>query len=101
ALCLPAAPLPKRIVPGLAAMVLGGVALSAAQLFTGLAESRETLRHIGLPYDYARMFSFPPENFLTLLAPSLFGDNHRLVYWGRCYWWEMTMFMSVSGLVLA
>jgi hypothetical protein len=77
------------------------VSLSAVQLFTGFAESGETLRSTGLSYDYAAMFSFPPENLLTLVAPNFFGDMMAMPYWGRCYLWEMCGFVSVTGLVLA
>lgn len=89
-----------RFLAGLAGIVLGGVALSAVQLLTGWQESRETLRSVGLSYEFAGMFSFPPENFLTLVAPQLLGDMKTVPYWGRCYLWEMSLFMGVSGLVL-
>ncbi len=91
----------KKFVFGLAGIVAGGVALSAVQLFTGLQESREMVRSAGLPYDIARIFSFPPEDFLTLLAPNIFGDMKTVLWWGRCYWWEMCLFIGVSGFALA
>src|ERR1035437_3563551 len=91
----------KWFLLGLAGIVAGGIALSAGQLFTGLAESRETLRSAGLPYGLAESYSFPPENFLTLLAPHIFGSTKSPTYWGRCYFWETSFFVSVTGLVLA
>jgi hypothetical protein len=91
----------KWFLLGLAGIVAGGIALSAVQLFTGLAESRETLRSAGLPYGLAASYSFPPENFLTLLAPHIFGGTKSPAYWGRCYFWEVSFFVSVTGLVLA
>ena len=91
----------KWFLLGLAAIVAGGIALSAVQLFTGLAESRETLRSSGLPYGLAASYSFPPENFLTLLAPHIFGSIKSAAYWGRCYFWEASFFVSVTGLLLA
>ena len=91
----------RRFLLGLAGIVAGGIALSAVQLFTGLAESRETLRSSGLPYGLAASYSFPPENFLTLLAPNIFGGIKSPAYWGRCYFWEASFFVSVTGLVLA
>jgi hypothetical protein len=47
------------------------------------------------------MFSFPPENLLTLLAPNFFGDGKESQYWGRSYLWEMSLFVGVTGLVMA
>jgi hypothetical protein len=92
---------PARAAGCLAAIVVGAVAITAIQLFTGLAESGETLRSTGLSYQFASMFSFPPENFVTFLAPNFFGDMQSLPYWGRCYVWEVSIFVSVTGLVLA
>jgi tetratricopeptide (TPR) repeat protein len=85
---------------GLAGMVLGGAALSAIQLFAGFQEWGEMLRSSGVPFQFAAMFSFPPENFLTLLAPHLFGDIKTVSYWGRCYLWEMSLFLSLTGFIL-
>jgi len=90
-----------RFLLGLAGIIVGGAGLSAVQLWAGLEESGETIRSAGLTYDFAAMFSFPPENFLTLLAPKFFGDMKSLPYWGRCYLWEMSLFVSVTGLALA
>src|SRR4030095_15751041 len=42
---------------------------------------------------------FPPENFVTLLAPNVFGEMAK--YWGRWYLWETSLFIGVSGLALA
>jgi hypothetical protein len=94
---------------GLIAVVAGGICLSAVQLFTGLAEGRESSRSAGLTYHYAQSFSFPPENFLTLLAPRCFGDAAHLVpgdnshfdYFGRWFVTETSLFVSVAGLALA
>ncbi|MCX8092050.1 MAG: hypothetical protein N3I86_14145, partial [Verrucomicrobiae bacterium] len=79
----------------------GGAALGAVQLLTGLAESGETLRGAGLSYEFAAMFSFPPENLLTLVAPELFGNVREVPYWGRCHFWEMSLFFGASALALA
>ena len=91
----------SRFLAGLVGVVLGGVALSAVQIFTGFQEARETLRCAGVPYDFAATFSFPPENFLTLLIPNIFGDMKGVSYWGRWSLWEASLFIGVSGLVLA
>ena len=100
ALCWFQAPARTRFAFGLAGIVLGGVALSAVQLFASLQEWGELLRSHGVPFKFAAMFSFPPENFLTLLAPHLFGDLKTVSYWGRYYLWEMSLFISLTGLIM-
>jgi hypothetical protein len=73
--------------------------LTAVQLLAGVQAAGESIRSSGTPYTFASMFSFAPENFLTLLVPNLFGSIGN--YWGRWYLWEMSLFISVTGLVLA
>jgi hypothetical protein len=90
-----------KVILCLGAIALGGAALSAVQLFTGLQEGSETMRSIGMSYDFAGSYSFPPENFLTLLAPWFFGDMNQVPYWGRWYLTETSLFVSVMGLVMA
>ena len=90
-----------KAVAGLAAMAAGGMALSAVQLLTGLQEGGETMRSAGMSYEFASSYSFPPENFLTLLAPWFFGDMKSGPYWGRWILTEVSLFVSVTGLVLA
>jgi hypothetical protein len=90
-----------KVMLGLAGMVVGGIALSAIQLFTSLDEGPETMRSLGMSYDFASSFSFPPENFLTLVAPWCFGDGKHIAYWGRWYMTDDSLFVSVTGLALA
>ena len=90
-----------RVLLGLGAIALGGAALSAVQLFTGLQEGGETMRSVGMSYDFAGSYSFPPENFLTLVTPWFFGDMKSVPYWGRWYLTETSLFVSVMGLVMA
>jgi len=89
------------VTTGLAAIFIGAMTLSAVQLLTGLDASAQSVRSQGAPYEFAAMFSFPPENLLTLVVPNFFGDMTHSPYWGRCYLWEMSLFMSLTGLVLA
>jgi len=90
-----------RAVAGVAAFYGGGAALSAVQIVSGLAAARGSIRGGGAPYEMASMFALPPENFLTLLAPGFFGDMANCAYWGRCFLWEMSLFMGVAGFALA
>ena len=101
ALCLPRIGHRTGFLIAMAAIVPGALALSAAQLFTSFQETQETLRAGGVSYDFARSYSFPPENLLTLLAPSVFGDLQAVPYWGRCNGWEMSLFLGAGTGVLA
>src|SRR5439155_2313581 len=86
----------------LGAMVVAALALAAMQLGPARSYIAESLRSSkGMPYEFAAMFSFPPENMLTLLAPGIFGDMTKVAYWGRCYLWEMSLFASVTAAALA
>jgi hypothetical protein len=86
---------------GLAALYAGGTLLAAVQLLAGIEATSETVRDLPLPFEFAASFGFPPENFITLLAPGFFGDAMGSPYWGRWYLWEACAFIGVSGLALA
>ncbi|MFA4916122.1 MAG: YfhO family protein [Syntrophales bacterium] len=88
-------------VLGLLGMYIGAAALSAVQILSGIEAAGESIRSSGVSLEFASMFSFPPENFLTLVAPRFFGDMEEFPYWGRCYLWEMSLFVGVTGLSLA
>jgi hypothetical protein len=79
----------------------GAVILAAAQVLPGIEAGRDTLRGMGVPYGFAATFSFPPENLVTWLVPSFFGDAVYFPYWGRWTLWEMSLFVSVTGFLLA
>ena len=85
----------------LSLVCLATAAITAVQLWTGLQEAGETVRSIPLTFEHAARFAFPPENILTSVAPAFFGSLPDPVYWGRCNLFEMSVFMSVTGLVLA
>jgi len=91
----------RRALPALAAIYVAAALLSAGQLFPGLTGIRQGIRHVKLGFSFARMFSFPLENLLTFIAPGFFGDLQHHLYWGRGYLWEMSVFVGVSGLILA
>jgi hypothetical protein len=90
-----------KVMLGLGGIVFGGICLSAVQLFTGLGEAGESMRSLGMSYKFASSFSFPPENFLTLVAPWVFGDAKHCAYWCRWYLTEVSLFVSVMGFALA
>lgn len=91
----------SKILLGFVVMYAGAAALGAVQLLTSFQAASESVRAGGVSYEFASMVSFAPENFLTLLAPGLFGNMSAVPYWGRWYLWEMCLFIGVTGLVLA
>jgi len=68
---------------GLLSFYAGGALLAAPQLVAGFEATAETIRGKGLPLLFAGSFSFPPENFVTLIVPGFFGDTLGHPYWGR------------------
>jgi len=89
-----------RPLPGVAAVYVAAALLGAAQLLPSFAASVDSIRQQKLDYPFAAMFGFPPENFLTLIAPGFFGSIDQPLYWGRCYFWEMSLFMGAASLLL-
>jgi hypothetical protein len=94
----------KRRLPPIVAFVTifaGGAAIASVQLLAGLDANVGSLRQNSVAYIVAGSFSFPPESLLTILAPNFLGSMNDYTYWGVCNLWEMTAFISVTGLVLA
>jgi hypothetical protein len=89
-----------RALPAVVICYLAGIALGAAQLLPGLDAATEGIRQHKLDHDFAAMFGFPPENFLTFIAPGFFGSLPQPAYWGRCYLWEMSCFVGTASLPL-
>ena len=90
-----------KAASGMGLMFVWGAALAAIQLLPGIAVAGESIRGGGVSAAFAGTFSFPPENFITLFAPGFFGDSAQMPYWGRWYPWEMNIFFSVTGFVMA
>jgi hypothetical protein len=93
---------------GCALIVGGGVAIAAVQVLSGIDAASESVRSSGTEYSFSASFSFPPQNVLTALAPDVFGpmsppanSQPPDAYFGVCYAWEMSLFVSVTGLILA
>ncbi len=92
-------PRPARAAGLAAGAAALGLALAAVQVWPAVAESPYGLRH-ALPAEQAAVFSLPVENLLTLLAPGFFGGGSGAPYWGRAYFWEMSLFVGVVTLPL-
>lgn len=98
---LPGATRPLVTAGGLLAIYPLAGLFAAAQLLPGMKGAAESVRSSGVNYEFASMFSFPPENLLTLVSPWFFGNMRDVPYWGRCYLWEMSVFAGVGILLLA
>ncbi len=99
-----------HMVASLMAMGMLGVGMSAVQLLPGIAAAKENVRIGGLPYEMAAQFSVGPEQWMTFLAPYVFGHLHaasgatgstNIFYLGYGYLWELSFFVSITGLLLA
>ncbi len=90
-----------RVWASLAVVALGPIALGAAQLWTGLDTASESMRAGGVPFWFGASFSLPPENWLTAVAPTFFGDLPRSRYWGGSVYWDACLFLGVTTVVLA
>ena len=101
AFCLPGAKEKARSALLLGMAVLGGIALSAVQLLTGLQAAGEGVRQGAIPEKFVGLFSFPPNNFRTLLIPGFYGDMTHMNYWGSWFLWEVSLFVGVTGVLLA
>ncbi|TXI86734.1 MAG: hypothetical protein E6Q40_06050, partial [Cupriavidus sp.] len=92
---------PLSAALGLLAIYPLAALFSAVQLLPGLAAAAESARGGGTPFEFASMFSLPPENILTLLAPDFFGMVNKTTYWGRIYIWEANLYLGIGMLLLA
>jgi hypothetical protein len=91
----------RKSILALAIVGVAAVVITAVQLWSGLNASGEGTRQGGVPFAFAAMFSFPPENFLTLIVPDWLGNMTDVAYWGRCYLWEMSAFFGLTALTMA
>ncbi|MEI7633137.1 MAG: hypothetical protein WCK47_02525 [bacterium] len=72
-------------------------ALAAVEVVPAIDIVRHSARNIQHDENWLRFFSMPPESFLTLFVPRLFGSH--IDYWGRWYWWEVCYYLGISGFV--
>lgn len=86
---------------GLLAIYPLAAAFAAIQLLPSYGAMMESVRAGGTGFEFAKMFGLPPENLLTTIAPWFYGGSEQVQYWGRCYLWEMQLYMGVAGLAFA
>lgn len=90
-----------RSIAGMMFIVLGSIGLCSFQILNSWATTQESVRTAGVSFQFSSMFSFPPENLLTFLTPFFFGGMTAIPYWGRCYLWEMSAFIGITGFFMA
>ena len=91
--------LPK-LMGGYVLFIAAGLTLAAVQLAPALELTANSMRE-SLTYEWVSVFSFPPENLITLLVPDFFGDFVSNPYWGKNYLWEMSVYLGVIPAVSA
>ncbi|MGE5303904.1 MAG: YfhO family protein [Alphaproteobacteria bacterium] len=85
---------------GMFILFLTAAGLSAVQLLPALELTHYSVRQ-ALSYEWVAIFSFPPENLLTLFFPDFFGDFLSAPYWGKNYLWEASAYLGIIPVVLA
>ena len=84
---------------GFCLIVLTASALAAVQILPALEFTLRSARQ-ALSYEWVSIFSFSPENLITLLLPNFFGDMLDVPYWGKNYLWEMSIYIGLVPIVL-
>jgi hypothetical protein len=93
-------PQPGKSFIGSALFYVGAFFMTAVQSWTGLQALFHSARHSALDPASAGSFSFPPQNLLTLFMPEFFGHLEAGRYWSSWYFWEGSLFIGVTALVL-
>lgn len=84
---------------GVFILYVAGVSIAAIQLLPAFEMIQHSARQT-ISYEWVSQFSFAPENFITLFIPEYFGDALKTPYWGRCYLWEMSLYVGILPLLL-
>jgi len=92
---------PILALSSVAGVYAAAIGIAAIQLLTGIETARETVRSTGVTFQFASMFSYPPENIISLITPFFFGDIKTIPYWGRAYLWAMTFHIGITGFLLS
>ncbi|GAP14735.1 bacterial membrane protein YfhO [Longilinea arvoryzae] len=81
-------------------MALGAV-IASAQLIPTFELLQQSQRASAVSYDFAMTYSFWPWRFLTLIAPSFFGNPAYGDYWGYASYWEDAIYIGLLPVGLA
>lgn len=77
---------------------VGGALVAAIQLLPTYFHAQHSVRAGGVTYEFASSFSFPPESFITYIAPYFFGSMADSPYWGRWFLWEYIPYIGILPL---
>lgn len=90
------------ILAGLtAAGMILGVFVASAQLIPTYELLQQSQRASAVNYDLAMTYSFWPWRFLTLIAPSFFGNPAYGDFWGYASFWEDATYIGLLPVVMA
>lgn len=84
-----------------AAGMLAGAGLAAVQLIPTYELLLQSQRASAVGFDFATTYSFWPWRFLTLLAPSFFGNPAIGDYWGYGSYWEDAIYIGLLPCLMA
>lgn len=77
-------------------------AIATLELVPTMIQNEESLRSSsGVPMSYAGIISLPPINLITTFAPGILGDDLTIPYLGHSAFFETSLFMGSTGIVLA
>jgi hypothetical protein len=83
-------------------LMAGGAALlTAVQLAAGWDATQESIRGQSLPMNLILSNDLMPERIWSWFMPGFYGSALRHNYWGGGMYWEGSLFVSVTGIVLA
>jgi len=87
------------LLGGYVLFVITAMTVAAIQLVPTWELVRNSARG-DVSYEWISIFSLPPENLLTLLAPNFFGDIVNVPYWGKNNLWEMSLYLGIVPLAM-
>lgn len=74
--------------------------IALVQFLLTLTYTDATTRSGGMDYPWVSSYSLPPQNFITLLTPNIFGTPLEGNYWHLWNYWELSFYMGIFTIVL-
>ncbi len=82
-------------------IILGGLAVAAAQWLPLAEWARASFRAGGVSYEFASAFALAPESLATLLFPYFFRLPDNATWWTLWQQWETELYAGIPTLALA
>ncbi len=93
----------REWIKPISAPLAGGViamGIALVQLIPTFEYTAGSTRDGGMSYGWATSYSFPPQNFLGLILPNLFGNPLNDNYWHIWNYWELAVFIGIPTIIL-